>query len=76
MLVEEALDLLLVDIAHLLRGDSDDVPILVVARAGELVDVFFIGEVEVEDAEVLEVGCVDGAAGVVEFALVALGWRG
>ena len=74
MLVEERLDLLLVDIAHLLGRHGDHVAVLVAPLARELVDVGLVGEVEVEDSELLEVFGTDIATGIVEFALVALEW--
>lgn len=72
VLVEERLDLLLVHVAHLLRRHGDQVAVLVAALGGQLVDVFLVGDVVVNHAQVLQVGWVDGAAGVVELALVAL----
>jgi len=72
MLLEEALDFLLVDVAHLLGADGDLVAVLVAAFGGERVDGGEGGEVPVEDAEVVEVGGVYRALGVVGKALVAL----
>lgn len=39
VLVEEAFDLLLVDVAHLLRRDGDFIPVLVVALLSERVHI-------------------------------------
>ena len=50
MFVEERLDFLFVDGAHLLWGHGDDVSVLVGPFGGELVDVGFGGDVVVEDA--------------------------
>ena len=74
MLVEERLDLLLVDIAHLLGRHGDHVAVLVAPLARELVDVGLVSEIEVEDSQLLEVFGTDIATGIVEFALVALEW--
>ena len=71
VLVEEHPDLVLVNGAHLVRGDGDLVAVLVGALRGEGVDVGDGGAAPVEDAEVGEVGFRDGAAGVVGLALVA-----
>lgn len=75
VLVEEVLDLLLV--ARQQRGrDLDLVAVLVRALGGDLVHGGeVVGEVVVRDAEGGQVGGVDGAAGVVGEALVAL-WIG
>jgi hypothetical protein len=57
-------------------GDFDLVAVLVVALGGDFVDrLEVVGEVVVGYAEGGEVGWVDGAAGVVGEALVALGER-
>ena len=72
MLVEERLDLLLVDIAHLLGRNGDYISVLVASLAGKLIDVCDVCEAEVEDAQLLEVFGADVASGVMEFALVAL----
>ena len=74
MLVEEHLYLGLVDVAHGLRGDGDDVAVGVGAGGGEAVDGGFGGVVGVEDAEGGEFGGGDGVGGggVVGKTLVAL----
>ena len=72
MFTKERLHLLLVDIAHSLRRDADLVAVLVAALGGQGVDKVNCWAVAVEDADGLEVGLGDGAAGVVRQALVAL----
>jgi hypothetical protein len=72
MLVEEGFHLFFVA-GQQVGGDFDLVAVLVVALGGDFVDgVQVVGEVVVGDAEGGEVGWVDGAAGVVGEALVAL----
>lgn len=72
VLVEEGLDFLLVA-RQQVGGDFDLVAVLVGALGGDLVDgVEVVREVIVGYAEGGEVGWVDGAAGVVREALVAL----
>lgn len=76
VLVEEGLDFLLVA-GQEVGGNLDLVAVLVVALGGDFVDgLEVVGEVVVGDTEGGEVGWVDGAAGVVGEALVALRWRG
>ena len=76
VLVEESLDFLLVA-GQEVGGNLDLVAVLVVALGGDFVDgLEVVGEVVVGDTEGGEVGWVDGAAGVVGEALVALRWRG
>ena len=76
VLVEESLDFLLVA-GQEVGGNLDLVAVLVVALGGDFVDgLEVVGEVVVGDSEGGEVGWVDGAAGVVGEALVALRWRG
>ena len=76
VLVEEGLDFLLVA-GQEVGGNLDLVAVLVVALGGDFVDgLEVIGEVVVGDTESGEVGWVDGAAGVVGEALVALRLRG
>lgn len=76
VLVEEGLDFLLVA-GQEVGGNLDLVAVLVVALGGDFVDgLEVVGEVVVSDSEGGEVGWVDGAAGVVGEALVALRWRG
>jgi hypothetical protein len=53
VLMKERLDLLLIHIAHLLRRDGNQVAILVASLGGQLVDIFLVGDVVVEDAEIL-----------------------
>ena len=72
MLTEECFHFLLVDVAHSLRRDADFVAVLVAALGGQGVDEVDGWAVAVEDADGLEVGLGDGAAGVVGLALVAL----
>jgi hypothetical protein len=80
MLVEEVLHLLLV-VRQRGGGNLNLVTVFVVPFAGDLVyGVEVVREFVVDDAEFGEVGWVDGAAGVVGEALVALvcllvGWR-
>lgn len=72
VLVEEGLDFLLVA-GQEVGGNLDLVAVLVVALGGDFVDgLEVVGEVVVSDSEGGEVGWVDGAAGVVGEALVAL----
>jgi hypothetical protein len=72
VLVEEGLDFLLVA-GQEVGGNLDLVAVLVVALGGDFVDgLEVVGEVVVGDTEGGEVGWVDGAAGVVGEALVAL----
>ena len=76
VLVEEGLDFLLVA-GQEVGGNLDLVAVLVVALGGDFVDgLEVVGEVVVGDTEGGEVGWVDGAAGVVGEALVALRLRG
>ena len=76
VLVEESLDFLLVA-GQEVGGNLDFVAVLVVALVGDFVDgLEVVGEVVVGDYEGGEVGWVDGAAGVVGEALVALRLRG
>lgn len=70
VLVEEHLDLLLVDIAHLLWGYGDHIAILVASFGGKLVDICNVGEPIVEDSQLGEILLGNLATGVVEFALV------
>jgi hypothetical protein len=72
VLVEESLDFFFVT-GQEVRGDFDLVAVLVVALGGDFVDgLEIVREVVVGYAEGGEVGWVDGAAGVVGEALVAL----
>ena len=70
VLVEERLDLLLVDVAHLLGGDGDDIAVLVAPLGGQLVDLCNIRESVVEDTKLGKVVLGNVSARVVEFALV------
>lgn len=70
--VEERLDLLLVDIAHLLWRYCDHIPVLVASLRCQLVDILFVGEIVIENAELREVVCSYFLAGVVSLALVDL----
>lgn len=72
VLVEEALDLVLVNISHLLRGHGNHIPVLVASLRRQLVDILLVGEVVVEDAKLREVFRGDCLARIVSFALVAL----
>jgi len=72
MLTEERLHLFLVDVAHSLRRDADFIAVLVAALGGQGIDEVDCWAVAVEDADRLEVGLSDGAAGVVGQALVTL----
>lgn len=72
VLVEEALDLGLVDVAHRGRRDLDLVAVAVAAVGRQLVDVGNVGDAVVQDAEALQGVVVDLLAGVVGEALVAL----
>jgi hypothetical protein len=74
VLIEEHLDLLLVDVAHLLRGHGNGVSVLVATVCGKFVDIVNGGYVVVDNSEFGEV--IDGyfATRVMELALVdALG---
>lgn len=72
MLVEEHLDLLFVDCAHLVGRDGDLISVLVVTLFGECIDVGDLGASAVDDTETFEIRGVEGAARVVILALVAL----
>ncbi len=74
MLMEEALHLLFVDVAHFLGRHGDLVPVLVGALFGERFYLGGGGDVLVDYSEVGQVGWVDCAPGVVGEALVALLW--
>jgi hypothetical protein len=70
VLVEEHLDLLLVDLAHLLGGDGDDVAVLVASLGGELVDICNIRESVIENSKLGQVILGNLSTRVVKFALV------
>jgi hypothetical protein len=70
VLVEEHLDLLLVDVAHLLWRHSDYVAVLVASLESKLVDICNIGESIVEDSQLFKVFLRNLSTGVVEFPLV------
>jgi len=70
MLVEKHLHLLLIDIAHLLRGDSNHIAILVAPLLRERVHVCRIREVVIENIKFRELLLRYCAAGIVEFTLV------
>lgn len=74
VLIEERLHLLLVDVAHLLRGHGNNITVLVAAILGELVDICNVGESVVENSQLGQVFFGDLPTGVMELALVnALG---
>ena len=62
MLIKEHLNLLLVDVAHLLRRHGDLVAVPVVPRRGDVVDRVDRSALAVDDAQLLQVGRVDRAA--------------
>ena len=72
MLAEERLYFLLVDVAHGLWRNADFIAVLVSALRGNGIDGLDGWAVAVDDADGLEVGCVNGTARVVGFALVTL----
>jgi hypothetical protein len=70
--VEKRFHFFFVDVAHLFGADGDFIPVLVVARCGDCVDAGDFGDAVVDDAELLQVGWVYRASGVMGLALVAL----
>lgn len=72
VLLEKGLHFLLIDGAHLLRGDDDLIAVLVAAFLRKGIDLSNVGATTVEDTKRGQVGFVHGAARVMRFALVAL----
>ena len=72
VLVEEHLDLVLVDVAHLFGRHGDLIAVLVAPLGGQLVDALEAGEAVVQDAEPAELILAHGPARVVRKALVPL----
>lgn len=72
MLVEETLDLLLIDVAHLLWRDSNLIPVLVVTRFRQLIDLSLRVDLVVQYAKLGKICGIYRTAGVVGLALVAL----
>jgi hypothetical protein len=72
MLIEEHFDLVLVDIAHLLRRDDDLVAVLVATLLCHLVHTIELGKTVIEDAQLLQSVDIDLAPRIVGQPLVTL----
>lgn len=73
VLMEKALHLLFVDVAHLLRRYGDFISVLVAALLCKCVDIVVRADMLIDYAKVGEIAWVDTAPRVVREALVALG---
>ena len=59
VLAKESLDFLFVNVAHLLRADSNLISVLVVARRSDLVNTSDFGNVMIDDAQLFQIVWVD-----------------
>jgi hypothetical protein len=68
--IEEALDLVLVDISHFFWRNSNHIAVLVLSLGGKLIDIFDIRYPVVDDSELRKVFFGDFSTRIVEFTLV------